>query len=83
MQGKLLAQSLAHLWFRVNMRGGQSWRQQPRGEGLWAVAIAEDDHGSICNEGDEDGNVGAFPATGVVDGGEVMVMLMTEGTAIY
>ena len=83
MQGQLLAQSLAHLRFRVNTCGGQSWRQQPRGEGLWAVAIAEGDHGGTCNEGDEEGNVAAFPATGVVDGGEVMVMTMTEGTAVY
>ena len=83
MQADLRAQSLAHLGFRGNTHGGQSWRQQPRGEGLRAVATAEDDHGNICNKGDEDGNVGAFPATGAVDGGEVLVMMVTEGTAIF
>ena len=63
------------------MCGGKSWRQQPRGDSLWAVAIAEDENGSICNKGDEDGSAGAFPAAGVVDGGEVMGMTVTERIA--
>lgn len=39
-------------------------------DSLGAVAIAEADGGSICDEGDEDDNAGIFPAAGVVDGGD-------------
>lgn len=44
------------------------------------MAIAEGDGGSVCDEGEDDDSVGIFPAAGVVDGAEVVVVMLKLAT---
>lgn len=44
------------------------------------MAIAEGDGGSVCDEGEDDDGVGILPAAGVVDGAEVVVVMLMLAT---